>query len=125
MIYEAPLQHGVFRLKGKPPISHQSGQQDMTREELLAEAEDLLRNMPDRGKISHHLDENYSWLGRVAAVLEAWNRVKGRYIQLSIAKIHGTDGWKMDEGINDNSHIVASSSTQSTDADCWPDQCRC
>ncbi len=61
----------------------------------------MLRNMPERGKISHHLDENYSWLGRVAAVLEAWNRVKGRYIQLSIAKIHGTDGWKMDEGINE------------------------
>ena len=64
----------------------------MTKEELLAEVEDLLRNMPDRATISHNLDENFSWLGRVAAVLTAWDPVKAVAIRLATDMVHGLLG---------------------------------
>lgn len=48
----------------------------MTDEELLGEVEDLLRNMPERSTIRHELDENFSWLGRVSAVIEEWDKAK-------------------------------------------------
>lgn len=48
----------------------------MTDEELLAEVEDLLRNMPDRTTIRDDTDDNFSWLGRVSAFVEEWNQYK-------------------------------------------------
>ena len=51
--------------------------------ELLAEIEDLLRNIPDSATISHDTDESYSWLGRVSAVIEMWSFPK--YIPLGSA----------------------------------------
>ena len=60
----------------------------MTKEELLAEVEDLLRTMPHRATITHNLDENFSWFGRVAAVLEAWDPLKGGMVKLSIDRVH-------------------------------------
>jgi len=40
------------------------------KEQLLAEVEELLRNMPPAATIQDDTAENYSWLGRVAAVIE-------------------------------------------------------
>jgi hypothetical protein len=59
----------------------------MNEEELLAELEDILRNTPSRQTISHETDENYSWFGRVAAALEAWDMVKGRMARIEIDNI--------------------------------------
>jgi hypothetical protein len=59
----------------------------MNEEELLAELEDILRNTPSRQTISHETDENYSWFGRVAAALEAWDMVKGMMARIEIDNI--------------------------------------
>lgn len=45
----------------------------MDNEDLLAEIEDLMRNIPDRSSIWEDTTENHSWFGRLAAVIEAWN----------------------------------------------------
>lgn len=57
----------------------------MTEEELLAEVEDLLRNVPDRATIRHETDENFSWLGRVSAVIEAWDMPKTVRLNAALA----------------------------------------
>lgn len=59
----------------------------MNEEELLAELEDILRNTPSRQTISHETDENYSWFGRAAAALEAWDMVKGIMARIEIDNI--------------------------------------
>jgi hypothetical protein len=59
----------------------------MNEEELLAELEDILRNTPSRQTISHETDENYSWFGRAAAALEAWDMVKGTMARIEIDNI--------------------------------------
>lgn len=59
----------------------------MDEEELLAELEDILRNTPSRQTIFNETDENYSWLGRVAAALEAWDMVKGTMARIQIDNI--------------------------------------
>lgn len=48
----------------------------MTKEQLLGEVEDLLRTMPARPTIRHETAENLDWIGRVSAVIEAWNPQK-------------------------------------------------
>jgi hypothetical protein len=42
---------------------------EISSERLLAEIDDLIRNMPPRATIRHETPENYSWFGRVAAVM--------------------------------------------------------
>ncbi len=45
----------------------------MTKEELLAELEDLLRTAPSRVVLRQVTPDNLSWLGRAAAVINQWN----------------------------------------------------
>ena len=61
----------------------------MTEKELLGEVEDLIRNMPDRSTIRHETDENFSWLGRVSAVIEEWDTPKTVGLNFALAKFHG------------------------------------
>jgi hypothetical protein len=49
----------------------------MDEQQLLAEIEDILRNTPSLKTIHEYSDENFSWLGRVAAALSSWNLVRG------------------------------------------------
>jgi hypothetical protein len=44
----------------------------VTNEQLLAEVEDLLRTMPPRSTIRLDHNDNFSWLGRASAVINAW-----------------------------------------------------
>ncbi len=60
----------------------------MKHEELLAEVEDLLRNMPEHATIRHDTDENFSWLGRVAAVIEAWDSKKSILLGVYLNSFH-------------------------------------
>ena len=71
----------------------------MTNVELLAEIEDILRNTPSRETIFEGLDENYSWLGRVAAALEKWDRVKGIMAKLHIDVIQHPMAKFADDGL--------------------------
>lgn len=72
----------------------------MTDEELLAEIEDIIRNAPTKDTITLPTNENYSWLGRVAAALAQWDYAKGGMARLDIDNIQDPmantswDGWK-------------------------------
>lgn len=45
----------------------------LTKEQLLAEVEDLLRNAPTRLDILGNTESGMSWLGRFSAVIRAWD----------------------------------------------------
>lgn len=60
----------------------------MKNEELLVEVEDLLRSVPEAKTISHDLEENYSWFGRVSAVISVWNSLKTAELSLNKSLIN-------------------------------------
>jgi len=61
----------------------------LTDEQLLAEVEDTIRSMPPRETLRHQKDENFAWLGRVAAVVEAWNPGKAIILRSLTDEFHG------------------------------------
>jgi hypothetical protein len=61
----------------------------MTKEQLLVEAEDLLRTIPPRPTIRHATEENLSWFGRASAVVEQWKPEKGSLMGAYVERIHG------------------------------------
>lgn len=63
----------------------------LTNEQLLAEVEDILRTMPPRETLRHAKDENFAWLGRVTALIEAWSMPKMIFIRPAIDQFHGRD----------------------------------
>ena len=63
----------------------------LTDEQLLAEVEDILRTMPPRGTLRHPTDENFAWLGRVGALIEAWNLSKVLYLRPAMDQFNGQD----------------------------------
>jgi hypothetical protein len=60
----------------------------VTQERLLAEVEDLLRTMPPEATIRHDTPENFSWLGRAAAIIENWSQPKGELFTQYLIKFH-------------------------------------
>ncbi|MFV1977307.1 MAG: hypothetical protein ACC651_16310 [Candidatus Scalindua sp.] len=73
----------------------------MTEEELLGEVEDLIRNMPVRSTIRHDTEENFSWLGRVSAVIEEWDAPKTLRLNLALAKFQGVMARASSEGFRE------------------------
>ncbi len=73
----------------------------MKDEELLAEVEDLLRTMPATATFGQVLDENYSWFGRLAAVIEAWDLLKVTMLKRSIQNVHEGNASRFDKGLTD------------------------
>ncbi len=61
----------------------------MTKEQLLAEVEDLLRTMPPRATIRHEAEQNFSWLGRMSAVIEQWNPAMSNILREHLDRLHG------------------------------------
>src|SRR5262245_21022521 len=45
----------------------------LTKEQLLAEFEDLIRTMPERQRLGHFSDDVLAWRGRAAALVEPWS----------------------------------------------------
>jgi hypothetical protein len=43
---------------------------------MLAEVEDILRNVPERSQILHETAENLAWIGRACSVIESWDATK-------------------------------------------------
>lgn len=71
----------------------------MTKEQLLAEIEDVLRTMPPRETIRHETQENLEWLGRVSAVIENWNATKAIVLLPSyLNEFHGINAREAAEG---------------------------
>jgi hypothetical protein len=57
-------------------------------EQLLAEIEDLLRTMPDGGALHRPTEQNFSWLGRAAAIFEQWSPLRIALFTMSMNKLH-------------------------------------
>lgn len=70
----------------------------MTNEQLLAEVEDLLRTMPPRATLRHDTDENISWLGRAAALVEAWKPLNIVLFRSYLDQFHGRTAQNAAEG---------------------------
>lgn len=79
----------------------------MTKEQLLAEIEDLLRNMPSRATIFHHSDENFAWLGRARATVAAYNdHVLSIAFSMATENIHGNLPGLRDSGFSKSMMIL-------------------
>jgi hypothetical protein len=63
----------------------------MTDEQLLAEVEDLLRTMPPRATIRQHADENFSWFGRVSAVIANWSPPHAALLRIHLTAFQRPD----------------------------------
>jgi hypothetical protein len=70
----------------------------MTKEQLLAEVEDLLRTMPPWATIRHETDENFAWLGRLSAVIEVWSPPKAVLLAAYLDQFHNVLARPADEG---------------------------
>lgn len=71
----------------------------MNQEELLGEVEDILRTMPDRATLRHPTDENFAWLGRVSAFVEAWDVPKQIPLNIAMNQFHGQMARDAQEGL--------------------------
>ncbi len=60
-----------------------------TQEQLLIEVEDLLRTRPDKNQLRHDTDENHSWFGRCAAIINEWDSSKTIAFNSSFSKFKG------------------------------------
>jgi hypothetical protein len=59
----------------------------MTKEELLAEVEDLIRLTPQ--DITYNIPENVAWMGRAAALIDAWNPMQSGTFGILETAAHG------------------------------------
>ena len=73
----------------------------MTKEELLAEVEDLLRTMPFQQAIVQGTGESLAWLGRVSAVIENWSLPQTLPLSTYISRIHGGTLYDREAGIRE------------------------
>jgi hypothetical protein len=71
----------------------------MNQEELLGEVEDILRTMPPRETLRHPTDENFAWLGRVSAFIEAWDLSKGIPLGMAMHQFQGQMARDAQEGM--------------------------
>lgn len=78
----------------------------MNDEQLLMEFEDLLRNTPPQQTITEQTPENFSWLGRAAAALEAWDMIKGSMAKIDINNIQSSNLRMHSEGYRKTLTIV-------------------
>lgn len=70
----------------------------LSKEQLLAEIEDLVRTMPPRATIRHETEENLAWLGRLSAVIEKWNPLKGGLLMDSLHQFNEMNAQQTREG---------------------------
>jgi len=70
----------------------------VTKEQLLAEAEDLIRTAPAYPAILENTDTNLSWLGRFSAVIRAWGANRGAEVTLSMIELRSVGGFKAGDG---------------------------
>ena len=71
----------------------------MNEEELLGEVEDILRTMPPRETLRHPTEENFAWLGRVSAFIEAWSLPKQIPLGAAMDQFHGQMARDAQEGL--------------------------
>ena len=60
----------------------------MTKEQLLAEVEDILRTLPSREDFDKRAEDSVAWVGRAAAALTRWNMPKFPQIDAAVDDIN-------------------------------------
>jgi len=63
----------------------------LTKEQLLAEVEDLLRNVPPIPEILQNQESGVAWLGRFSAVIHAWDFTRGPLVLLGQQQLESMD----------------------------------
>ena len=53
----------------------------------LSEIEDVIRTMPPYATVHHGTQDNFQWLGRAAAALTMWDRVRSAGVHLTIGRL--------------------------------------
>lgn len=61
----------------------------LTKEQLLAEAEDLLRNTPTISEILQSKESGVAWFGRLSAVIRAWDLSRSPELLLAQMQLEG------------------------------------
>ena len=74
-----------------------SGQ--LTREQLLAQLEDLLRTEPNQAALIEGKPDGLSWLGRASAILDRWDRVQAIRTRVALSQI--TSFYGFNQGYKD------------------------
>jgi hypothetical protein len=62
-------------------------------EQILAEVEDVIRSMPDRGTLHHDSDDVLTWLGRAIAAISNWSLAHGAEASTTIDLIQSGHSW--------------------------------
>jgi hypothetical protein len=70
----------------------------VTKEQLLGEVEDLLRNAPPPSAFVNHADSNFAWLGRLSAVIRAWDYTRSVEVMANQMLTESMDVFKVMEG---------------------------
>jgi hypothetical protein len=70
----------------------------LTHEQLLGEVEDLLRNAPPLATIEEHTENAIAWLGRLSAVIRAWDSTRSPEVMLGQMEMESINAYKMGEG---------------------------
>jgi hypothetical protein len=63
----------------------------LKKEQLLAELEDLLRNVPPISEILKNQESGVAWLGRFSAVIHAWDYTRGPQVLLGQMQLESMD----------------------------------
>jgi hypothetical protein len=69
---------------------------DLPNEQMLAEVEDVIRSMPDRGTLHHDSDDVLTWLGRALAAINNWSLAHGAAASTAVESIRSPsalDSW--------------------------------
>jgi len=70
-----------------------------TNQQLLAEIDDILREMPTRATIRQETEENYAWLGRVSALIENWNPPMSALLRIYLDQFYGRGAQEVGESL--------------------------
>ena len=70
----------------------------LTREQLLAEVEDLLRNVPPMAEMLASKESGVGWLGRFSAVMRAWDFRRSPEVLLAQMQLEGINAAANDNG---------------------------
>ena len=71
----------------------------MNNEQLLAEVEDIIRTMPSVATLHHQTVENFSWLGRLAAFVEAWSLPQTLFLNPAVRQLHSSMAHELHSGL--------------------------
>jgi hypothetical protein len=84
---------------------------EITKDDLLAEVDDLLRSMPTRETIRDGTPQSLEWLGRSSAVIEKWDYTKSARFVLAIDQVYKMNAYEFRDGYRKSDHDSASGTT--------------